>query len=161
MDHINTFIDGIHCIMKSPLINSNIGKSFIQVFKHSFLVFILLNYSISTFAQSKPWPVTSTASTTKNPLGVDASIIKTGKTLYMSYCAPCHGNSGKGDGIAAATLNPKPANHTSPIIQAEPDGSLFYKITTGRTPMPTYKATLTDAQRWALVCYIKTLGKKP
>jgi len=147
--------------MKSPLKNSNIGKSFILLCKHSIFLLILFNLSNTAFAQSKPWPVPSTAVNTKNPLVVDASIIKTGKTLYMSYCAPCHGNSGKGDGIAAATLNPKPANHTSPIIQAEPDGSLFYKITVGRTPMPTYKATLTDAQRWTLVCYIKTLGKKP
>ena len=147
--------------MKSPFVNSNIGKSCILIAKLSFTLLLLLNCSVSTFAQSKPWPVPSTAVNTKNPIVADANIIKTGKTLYVSYCAPCHGNSGKGDGIAAATLNPKPANHTSAIIQAESDGSLFYKITTGRTPMPTYKTALTDAQRWTLVCYIKTLGMKP
>ena len=34
------------------------------------------------------------------------------KQMFNSYCAPCHGVSGKGDGPAAAALNPKPANLT-------------------------------------------------
>jgi mono/diheme cytochrome c family protein len=32
--------------------------------------------------------------------------------MFKSYCAPCHGVSGKGDGPAAAALNPKPADLT-------------------------------------------------
>ena len=116
--------------------------------------------SIVSYSQSKPWPVPASALNNKNPLSNDANTIKAGKTLYSAYCAPCHGNSGKGDGAAAIALNPKPANHTSDIIQAESDGSLFYKISEGRTPMPQYKASLTEAQRWSLVSYIKTLGKK-
>lgn len=34
------------------------------------------------------------------------------KGMFKSYCAPCHGVSGKGDGPAAAALNPKPADLT-------------------------------------------------
>jgi len=34
------------------------------------------------------------------------------KQMFNSYCAPCHGVSGKGDGPAAAALNPKPADLT-------------------------------------------------
>ena len=111
-------------------------------------------------AQSKPWVVPQSALSKKNPLDGDPATIKVGKTVYMSNCSPCHGNTGKGDGPAAAALNPKPANHTSALIQAEADGSLFYKISEGRTPMPQYKAVLSETQRWALVSYIKTLGKK-
>ena len=32
--------------------------------------------------------------------------------MFRSYCAPCHGIAGKGDGPAAAALNPKPADLT-------------------------------------------------
>ena|SRR5437868_8299523 len=137
--------------------NSNLKGRF---FKIVLIVSLLLIFNQFIYAQSKPWPVPSSAVNNKNPLSKDASTIKTGKTLYATYCSPCHGNTGKGDGAAAAALNPKPANHTSDVIQAESEGSLFYKISEGRTPMPQYKLALTEAQRWALVSYIKTLGKK-
>ena len=35
-----------------------------------------------------------------------------GETLYTEYCAACHGETGHGDGLAAAALNPKPRNLT-------------------------------------------------
>jgi mono/diheme cytochrome c family protein len=35
-----------------------------------------------------------------------------GPGMFKSYCSPCHGISGKGDGPAAAALNPKPADLT-------------------------------------------------
>ncbi len=36
-----------------------------------------------------------------------------GKDLYTKDCAACHGPTGKGDGPAAAALNPKPADFTN------------------------------------------------
>ncbi len=36
-----------------------------------------------------------------------------GPGMFRSYCAPCHGISGKGDGPAAAALTPKPADLTA------------------------------------------------
>lgn len=35
-----------------------------------------------------------------------------GKEMYASYCAPCHGRNGKGDGPAAVALTPKPTDLT-------------------------------------------------
>ena len=35
-----------------------------------------------------------------------------GAGMFRGYCAPCHGVSAKGDGPAAAALNPKPADLT-------------------------------------------------
>ncbi|WP_456376255.1 c-type cytochrome, partial [Lutibacter sp.] len=50
--------------------------------------------------------------------------IKEAKKLYASMCVICHGNKGKGDGIAGAALSPKPANFTSKKIQTQTDGAL-------------------------------------
>jgi mono/diheme cytochrome c family protein len=146
--------------MKTSIYNWTFIKSFRRLIRTVVPLAFLMHYSNSTSAQSKPWPVPAASLSMKNPLTDNASTVKIGQTLYMNYCAPCHGKSGKGDGPAAAALNPKPANHTSAAIQADSDGSLFFKISEGRTPMPKYKPALTDTQRWALVRFIKTLGKK-
>lgn len=36
-----------------------------------------------------------------------------GKVIYKEYCMQCHGATGRGDGPAAATLEPKPAIHAN------------------------------------------------
>ncbi len=36
-----------------------------------------------------------------------------GKKLYSTYCSTCHGEIGKGDGVAGASLPVKPADHTN------------------------------------------------
>ena len=128
--------------------------------KKYLLIALLITTSFCVNAQSKPWPVPSASINKANPSKGDAQALLTGKALYITYCTPCHGKSGKGDGAAAAALAVKPANHTSAAIQGESDGSLFYKVSEGRPPMPQYKATLSETQRWALISYIKTLGKK-
>ncbi|HZY38300.1 MAG TPA: c-type cytochrome, partial [Mucilaginibacter sp.] len=78
-------------------------------------------------AQTKPWVAPATAQAVVNPVAPDASTLKDAKVIYITNCAPCHGDKGKGDGPAAAALNPKPADHTSPALRNESDGSLFWK----------------------------------
>lgn len=111
-------------------------------------------------AQIKGWPVPIAAAAIKNPTPATPVSIAAGKATYKLYCAPCHGNNGRGDGPAAASLNPKPADHTSSLLLKETDGSLFYRISEGHTPMPQYKTTLSEQQRWELVDYIRTLCKE-
>jgi mono/diheme cytochrome c family protein len=110
-------------------------------------------------AQSKPWIAPAVAQSIKNPVTMDAAMFKDAKTLYSTNCAPCHGEKGKGDGPAAASLTPKPADHTSAALRNETDGSLYWKISEGRTPMPQFKKIFTDKQRWALVSFIRSLSK--
>ncbi len=101
------------------------------------------------------------ATKAKNPVPADkrSASAESGKKIAMQNCAPCHGNSGKGDGPGAAALPKKPADWTSKTVQTEPDGSLFVKISDGNAPMPPW-ASLPEKDRWDLVNYIKTLGKK-
>jgi mono/diheme cytochrome c family protein len=123
-----------------------------------FILFLLLTGQKAE-AQSKPWVIPATATSLKNPIPSDPATLKEGKALYTSYCSPCHGDKGKGDGPAAPSLNPKPADHTSAKVQNEPDGNLYYMLSEGREPMPQYKRTLTENQRWVLIDYIRTLNK--
>ncbi len=50
---------------------------------------------------------------TEVPASTDEEI-KAGKTVFLKVCQSCHGASGKGDGPAAAGLDPKPADFTDP-----------------------------------------------
>lgn len=135
-----------------------------SIFEVKGLIFIIALIAFSfasfgSFAQHTPWAVPKIAQDVKNPLAGDKSVLAEATTLYTTNCAPCHGNKGRGDGPAAQALIPKPADHTSTLVQGETDGSLFWKLSEGRTPMPSYKKILTDKQRWELVNYIRTLGK--
>ena len=40
------------------------------------------------------------------------------REMFKTLCSTCHGTSGKGDGIAATNLNPKPRNYTDKQWQA-------------------------------------------
>jgi len=119
----------------------------------------LMSSTFKKVQQTTPWVAPVWADTIKNPLKGNLKSIDEGKKLYAQNCGVCHGDKGKGDGIAAAGLNPKPANHTSEKVQAQSDGAIFWKMTTGRPPMASYAQTFSVTQRWQLVNYIRTLSK--
>lgn len=121
--------------------------------------FFILSISFYTNAQTSKWIAPKGVDSLKNPLAGNTTALKEGKTLYLSYCAPCHGEKGRGDGVAASSLSTKPADHSSENVQKESDGALFWMISQGRNPMPTYKEALSDDQRWELVNYIRTLSR--
>jgi len=106
-----------------------------------------------------PWEAPAAEKAKKNPLPDDAKVVDQGQKIAQVNCATCHGAKGKGDGVAAAALSPKPADWTSKKIQAESDGELFWKISNGRGAMPSWKH-LPENDRWALVRYIHSLGGK-
>ena len=137
---------------------------FCKLGKVVFLIaaFVILNASFSNvFAQQKPWTTPKEAQIVKNPVDKNIAALAEGKKLYVTNCAPCHGDKGHGDGPAAQALSPKPADHSSILVQSETDGSLFWKLSEGRNPMPAYKKILTEQQRWELVNYIRTLARTP
>ncbi len=111
--------------------------------------------AVSVWAQGE-WNAPADAKNLKNPVkGVGSA-----KKNVEINCASCHGATGKGDGPAAAALPPpKPADWTSARVQKQTDGELFWKITNGRGAMPPWKH-LPEKDRWEIVNYIRTLGKK-
>ena len=106
------------------------------------------------------WVAPAVASQKLNPTSADVDSIAQGKKLYSQACMACHGVSGKGNGPAAAALNPKPGNLTDMKMWTETDGAIFWKISEGKSPMPSFRSALTEAQRWALVNYVRTLAPK-
>ncbi len=106
----------------------------------------------------KEWKAPTEANNFINPFKGNTVAIAEGKKTYIQICIVCHGEKGKGDGIAGITLSPKPGNFTSPKVQAQTDGEIFWKMTEGRPPMASYKTILNETQRWQLVNYLRTFN---
>jgi len=88
-------------------------------------------------------------------------------SLYKDLCASCHGTQGKGDGPAAAALNPKPGDFTNCKVMAKESDETLLKIIKGgsqsvaRSPMmPAWGGALEDQQIKELVAYIRSFCKK-
>src|ERR1700722_10914038 len=93
----------------------------------------------------KPWVAPDDARKVKNPVPATPENLEAAAELFKDNCVLCHGEKGKGDGIAGRTSKIPPANFTdSKLLASETDGSLFWKMSEGRGPMPTWKETLTD-----------------
>jgi len=58
--------------------------------------------------------------------------VKAGQALYVTHCAACHGNAGRGDGPSAAGFATKPADLTDDKWDhGSTDGELFAIIWNG------------------------------
>ncbi|MCS6994501.1 MAG: cytochrome c [Anaerolineales bacterium] len=91
--------------------------------------------------------------TTSAPEATDAHA---GKTLYENFCLSCHGPSGKGDGPAAATLHPQPADLMA-LLQTHDDASLTTRIAEGKagTAMPAWRDVLNETQIRQILAYLR------
>jgi len=112
------------------------------------------------WAQGK-WECPAAEKSKKSAVPNSPQAVAAGKKLVTDKaCTACHGETGKGDGPGAAALTPKPANWTSAAVQSESDGCIFWKISTGRGPMPPWGTTLSETERWQIIQYLRTLKAK-
>lgn len=110
--------------------------------------------------ENKPWIVPPEYKNLKNPLTPSKSNLDAARQIYADQCAQCHGDGGKGDGPQARSHYPLPADLTDPKLLANaPDGEIFYQITEGRRPMPSFKNRLTEGQRWQLVLLVRSFSQ--
>jgi mono/diheme cytochrome c family protein len=108
----------------------------------------------------RPWEAPPAVRKLRKPIPVTQKSLNAGAQLFHENCTSCHGETGVGDGPTGKFLPKKPANLTdSKLMSEETDGSLFWKISEGRAPMPSLKDDLTKTERWQLVNYVRTLAK--
>ncbi len=111
---------------------------------------------------TKNWPVPDEARKLKNPVPATEASLAAAKAVYVEQCAQCHGDQGKGDGPESPMYDVKPADFTDAHMMSEmTDGEIFWKISEGRRPMPSFKQRLTEEQRWQLVSFVRTFSPKP
>ena len=115
---------------------------------------------VTLSAEQSKWSAPVAEAQKKNPVTATEPSLAAGRKIYSKTCAMCHGKTGDADGPAVIELNIHPAKLSDPQLATESDGALFWKITTGKKPMPTYGKRLSETDRWNLVNYIRTFSKR-
>jgi len=86
-----------------------------------------------------------------------------GKTQFLNMCVACHGAEGKGDGVAAAALDPKPRDLSDAAYLSTLSNEHLYKViseggpSVGLSPtMTAWGGVLSEQQIWDVIAFIHT-----
>ena len=85
--------------------------------------------------------------------------VPAGKAIYETRCSPCHGFDGRGDGPAAAAIDPKPRNFRDPAFwQGRTAQQLRLVVKQGKpgTLMAPFEGALSDAEIDDVVAYVQS-----
>jgi len=92
-----------------------------------------------------------------------------GKAVYDQWCAGCHGDTGAGDGAAAAFMLPRPRDFTGAVYEIRstasgelPSDSDVLRVVEGGMPgtaMPGWKSRLSPQERADVIAYLKTFSQ--
>ncbi len=91
------------------------------------------------------------------PVAVTPALLRRGQQRYGIYCTPCHGQTGRGDGMVVQRGYRRPPSFHIERLRNEKTGYFFDVITSGFGAMPDYAAQVTVADRWAIVAYLRAL----
>ena len=91
------------------------------------------------------------------PVTVTPALLRRGQERYGIYCTPCHGATGRGNGMVVQRgYRPPPSFHID-RLRNEKTGYFFDVITSGFGAMPDYAAQVAVPDRWAIVAYVRAL----
>jgi mono/diheme cytochrome c family protein len=86
-----------------------------------------------------------------------------GKALFTSFCSPCHGLSGQGDGLVVQHGFPPPPSYSKGqssrggAMKDLTDGKIYHTITYGLNAMGSYASQLAPDERWKVIMYVHHL----
>ncbi len=92
-------------------------------------------------------------------------ILERGRERFEIFCSICHDRAGTGQGIVMPGgpgqyqgFPPPPSFHDDRIRQMA-DGELYAIISNGVRNMPPYRQKIGEADRWAIVAYVRALQR--
>jgi mono/diheme cytochrome c family protein len=94
---------------------------------------------------------------TEIPVKVTAELLERGKTEFQVFCSPCHGRTGRGDGMVVQRGFKKPPSYHTDQLRQMPVGYFYDVITNGFGAMSDYAAQVPPEDRWAIAAYVRTL----
>ncbi len=104
--------------------------------------------------------VSSADSLYENTLVKNDFVLARGKNKYTTFCVPCHGTDGKGQGLVVKKGFAPPPSLVVQKATDYSDGRIFHIISAGQGVMPKYADKLSEIDRWAVIHYIRTMQEK-
>ncbi len=87
----------------------------------------------------------------------DLAAFTRGAFVFRTWCLPCHGATGRGDGQVPQRGFPAPPPLNSEKTLALKDGRMFHILTYGQKNMPSYAAQVSADDRWKAILYVRSL----
>jgi mono/diheme cytochrome c family protein len=124
------------------------------------VVFFMLAVAGATILYTlSGWSAPARARNLRNPFPSTPETLASARNDYVSHCQSCHGANGDGRGERADKLSIAPADfRDAHALKLGTEGEMFWIITEGHKPMPAFRGTMTDEQRWHLVDYVRTFA---
>jgi mono/diheme cytochrome c family protein len=94
---------------------------------------------------------------TEIPIPVTAEVLARGRSEFEVFCSPCHGRTGRGDGMVVQRGFKKPSSYHIDRLRGMPIGYFYDVITNGFGAMPDYSSQVPPEDRWAITAYVRTL----
>ena len=90
----------------------------------------------------------------------DPNVVASGRSLYFTYCAQCHGKYHDGNGTVGQSFHPLPGDLQSARVQSLHQGTLFKEISYGvpNGRQPALATTIEVMDRWRIIAFVKSLG---
>jgi mono/diheme cytochrome c family protein len=80
-----------------------------------------------------------------------------GRMMYATYCQPCHGIGGAGDGPVVQRGFPPPSSLLAEKAVKMEDGTMFHIITYGQANMPSLASQMQPLDRWRAIQFVRSL----
>jgi mono/diheme cytochrome c family protein len=90
-------------------------------------------------------------------LELNAELLTRGQTVFNTYCAPCHGLTGDGNGVIAYRGGFAVPSFHNARLREVPLGYFFDVITNGVGRMYNYGSRIPAEDRWAAAAYVRAL----
>lgn len=97
----------------------------------------------------------------RNPFAPgNAAALERGTAVFATFCQPCHGPGGAGNGMVIARGYPAPPSLLAANAVNMKDGRLFHVLTYGQGNMPPYAAQLSREDRWKAILFVRGLQEQ-
>ena len=104
----------------------------------------------------------------KNPLDKNKDNIEQGESLYVMFCAHCHGKNGDGKGSITHPLYGAVPSYSDDLLIRRSgttmknlsDGHMYHAITYGFNAMGPHASQISAEERWKIIMYVNELQKE-